>query len=245
MTVRLIAPAVDSDTATRDRLLAVGTRLFAERGFAQVTVRDICAEASANVAAINYHFDGKTGLYLEVLRNAAGIMRGTTEEMIRAGEGLPPEDQLEIAVRTFLHRVTAHQDSWIHQLMMHEMREPTAGLDLVVEQVIGPRFAYMRAVVARLLACDDELDPRVIACATSVQSQLMVAMRNPVAIKLGIPTLTIDRVPEVARHIARFSVAGIRAIAAAAGLDAPRRRLAAGSKSQSRPRARRGLPAAD
>jgi AcrR family transcriptional regulator len=245
MRVRPIAPAVDSDAATRDRLLAVATRLFAERGFENVTVRDICAEASANVAAINYHFDGKTGLYTEVLRTAVSIMRGTTEEMIRAGAGRPPEDQLEIAVRTFLHRVTAHQDSWIHQLMMHEMREPTAGLTLVVEQVIGPRFAYMRAVVARLLACDDDMDPRVIACATSVQSQLMVAMRNPVAIKLGMPTLTIDRVPEVARHIARFSVAGIQAIAAAEGLDTRRPAPATGPGSRPRTRARRGLPAGD
>ena len=61
---------VETDAATRDRLLATGTRLFAERGFQNVTVRDICTEAAANVAAINYHFEGKAGLYMEVLRTA-------------------------------------------------------------------------------------------------------------------------------------------------------------------------------
>lgn len=239
MTGRPIAPAVDSDAATRDRLLAVGTRLFAERGFENVTVRDICAEASANVAAINYHFDGKTGLYTEVLRTAVTIMRDTTDEIIRVGHGQAPEDQLETLVRIFLERVVPHADGWIHHLMMQEMRQPTSGMDLVVEQVIAPRFAYLRAVVARLLGCDDDMDPRVLACAASVQTQLMVAMRNPVAVKLGMPTLTLDRVPEVARHIARFSIAGIRAIAEADGL-VPRPDRARPGRST-----RRGLPRQD
>jgi AcrR family transcriptional regulator len=201
MTTRPTAPDVETDAATRDRLLATGTRLFAERGFQNVTVRDICTAATANVAAINYHFEGKAGLYMEVLRTAVAIMRGTTEAMV----------QLENLVRTFLERVCAGRDSWIHQLMMQEMREPTAGLDLVIEQVIGPRFAYLRSVVARLLGCADD-DPRVSACAVSVQSQLMVVMKSPIAAKIGVAPLTPDDVPAIARHIATFSLAGIRAI---------------------------------
>jgi TetR/AcrR family transcriptional regulator, regulator of cefoperazone and chloramphenicol sensitivity len=205
---------VETDAATRDRLLATGTRLFAERGFQNVTVRDICTEAAANVAAINYHFEGKAGLYMEVLRTAVAVMRGTTEEMVRSGEGRPADEQLEGLVRTFLQRVCAGRDGWIHQLMMQEMREPTPGLDLVIDEVIAPRFAYIRSVVARLLGCADDDDPRVSACAVSVQSQMIVAMKSPIAAKIGIAALTPADVPAVARHIATFSLAGIRAIAA-------------------------------
>jgi len=53
----VIAP----DQDTRERLLGEAARLFAARGFARVTVRDICRAANANVAAINYHFHGKRG----------------------------------------------------------------------------------------------------------------------------------------------------------------------------------------
>lgn len=231
------ARAVHIDAATRDRLLDIGTRLFAEHGFEQVTVRDICGAAGANVAAINYHFNGKEGLYVEVLRGAVAIMRGTTDEMIRAGEGLPPEAQLETLVRVFLQRVCAGRNGWIHHLMLHEMRKPTPGLDLVIDGVIAPRFAYVRGVVARLLGRDED-DVQVLACATSVQSQLMVAMKSPIAAKLGMPELTIERVPEVAAHIARFSIAGIRAIAGAPDAS-PRRR---GEGRQRRPRPARRQP---
>ncbi len=56
----------------------MAAHLFAEHGFDNVTVRDICQQARANVAAVNYHFGGKSGLYDEVLRWAIRIMQATT-----------------------------------------------------------------------------------------------------------------------------------------------------------------------
>lgn len=53
--------------ATRDKLLEAAGRAFAERGYSAATVRDICKEAGANVAAVNYYFKDKLALYTEVL----------------------------------------------------------------------------------------------------------------------------------------------------------------------------------
>ena len=41
--------------ATKHRLLAAATELFAEHGFHGTTIRDIAARAGVNVAAGNYH----------------------------------------------------------------------------------------------------------------------------------------------------------------------------------------------
>ena len=54
--------------ATREKLIEAAGEVFAEQGYAAATVRDICTLAGANVAAINYHFGDKRGLYAEVLK---------------------------------------------------------------------------------------------------------------------------------------------------------------------------------
>ena len=46
--------------------------LFAESGYDGTSVRAIVAKAKVNQAAINYHFEGKDGLYREVRTRAAG-----------------------------------------------------------------------------------------------------------------------------------------------------------------------------
>jgi AcrR family transcriptional regulator len=53
---------------TREQLLTAAERLFAERGFARVSVRVIAAEAGVNWSLVGYHFRGKDGLLAEVYR---------------------------------------------------------------------------------------------------------------------------------------------------------------------------------
>jgi TetR/AcrR family transcriptional regulator, regulator of cefoperazone and chloramphenicol sensitivity len=201
------------DRETHERLLNAATRLFADRGFSKVTVRDICRTARANVAAVNYHFGGKAGLYDAVIRSAIGIMRGTTEAARAAGEHQPPDQRLDAYVSIFLQRVAKARDSWIHQLMMRELSDPTHALDLVAEQVIKPRLDYLTGIIVALLGCDEE-DPRVGRCLLSVNAQVLALLDHPVAARLRFgPAPAPDGIDELARHITCFSLAGIRAIA--------------------------------
>src|SRR4029453_12380238 len=138
---------------TRERLLSTAERLFAERGFSKVTIREICKNARANVAAVNYHFSGKKGLYDEVVRSAIKTMQSTTDSIREAGSGQAAEEQLTAYVTIFLKRVVAARDSWIHQLMMRELSDPTPALDLVLKKVVQPRMAYLREVLSSMFAC--------------------------------------------------------------------------------------------
>ena len=62
--------AADSDGArTQERLLEAAGQIFADVGYRAATVRQICQKAGANVAAVNYYFGDKEGLYLAVLRS--------------------------------------------------------------------------------------------------------------------------------------------------------------------------------
>ena len=51
---------------TRAAILSAAERLYAARGFSDVTMRDIVAAADVNLAAVNYHFGSKDELIAEL-----------------------------------------------------------------------------------------------------------------------------------------------------------------------------------
>jgi AcrR family transcriptional regulator len=58
----------DEEAGTRDRILKTAERLFAERGFNGVSVRELAGAANVNIASIGYHFRSKEGLLAQVYR---------------------------------------------------------------------------------------------------------------------------------------------------------------------------------
>ncbi len=203
-----------ADAATRARILEAAKRLFGEHGFKAVTVRDICREAEANVAAVNYHFGDKLGLYREILQSAIDAMRETTEEARAAGRGQPPEAQLRAYIRVFLTRVLQPGSVEVHRLIHREMSDPTPVLDALVEQGLRPRIEYLSDVVARLIGARPG-DKRVVRCIASIQAQAVSYFPNPIAERLGfVFKPTAAQIRSVAQHITTFSLAGVRAVGA-------------------------------
>jgi AcrR family transcriptional regulator len=204
------------DRETRERLLTAAAQLFADRGFKKVTVRDICRTARANVAAVNYHFGDKTGLYREVLQLAIDTMRATTDAARAAGEGLPPEERLRQYIRISMCRaMSGSTAAWISRLIHREMTDPTPTFDAIVEQAFRPRVDDLSAMVAAIAGCAPD-DPRVSQCVASIHAQWMLFVPNPVASRLRATLqLRTDDAVGLAEHITAFSLAGIHALAAA------------------------------
>lgn len=53
---------------TAEKILDVASKMFAERGFSNVSVRDICRGANTTAPVIYYHFGNKKGLFDAVAR---------------------------------------------------------------------------------------------------------------------------------------------------------------------------------
>lgn len=209
--------AASSDRATRERLLEAATDLFAAHGFKRVTIRQICQAAHANIAAVNYHFGDKEGLYRAIFDGVVSAMQETNAAAFEAGAGSPPADRLRVFVRTWLRRVTASPKHLsIHRLMTRELEDPTGALDRVFEQVIEPRQRYLGEVIAALAGIPPD-DARVLRASASVLGQCLVFARP---LPLRAPAhwqQIVDDVDAAADHIADFSLAGIQAIAARTG----------------------------
>lgn len=207
-------PKTNSASAdTRQRLLDVSAVLFAERGFDNVTVREICKASNANVAAINYHFGDKAGLYRAVITFAIQSMQETNELTQRAGEGLSPEEQIRGFVRVFVGRLTGSgPTAWIHKLMAREMEHPTEALEQVMLHVYKPRMEYLSGIIAAFMQLPAD-DPRVMRCMASLQTQCLMAVRTlPAAVERSFGPAVRD-VEAAVQHITAFSLGGMRAIA--------------------------------
>jgi TetR/AcrR family transcriptional regulator, regulator of cefoperazone and chloramphenicol sensitivity len=203
---------MNDDLETRQRLLEVAAHLFARRGLNDVTVREICQAARANVAAVNYHFHDKLGLYTAVVRLAIDAIRGTSDVAKQAGAGTSAEQKLRIYTRVFLERIAANgRDAWIHQLIGREMSEPTPAFELIIKQAIRPRMEYLGGLVSELLQCAPD-DPRVARCVASIQSQFLFWLTPGVGRVFPRLHLTPATIDELADHIADFSLAGIHAL---------------------------------
>ena len=98
---------MNADRETRDRLLKSAERLFADRGFRNVTVREICRAAHANVAAVNYHFSDKLGLRMsraqEVDETTAPQFYGMVRELAQKADLPMPKVYLIDKLPTSVH----------------------------------------------------------------------------------------------------------------------------------------------
>jgi AcrR family transcriptional regulator len=209
------APKTNPASAdTRQRLIDAAARLFADKGFQNVTVREICKASSANVAAVNYHFGDKAGLYRAVVTFAMDVMRETNEMSQRAGDGLSPEEQIRSFVRVFVSRLIGDgPNTWIHRLMAREMEHPTEALDLVMTHIVRPRLEYLSAVAGQVMNLPAD-DPRVRRCIASLQMQCLMAARGkvPPALEKSFGAAMRD-IDAAVNHIAEFTLGGMRAIA--------------------------------
>ncbi len=202
------------DNETRSRVLKAAARLFAERGFNHVSVRAICKEAGSNVAAVNYHFGDKLGLYRELIGSVAEGINDGKISALESGAGRPPEEQLRAYIRGFLHQLldqNPEETCWLDKLIARETAEPTAAVDLIIEMGIKPAAEGLNKLVSEVMNLPAQ-DPRVFLSAGAIQGLcLWYRTSRPVAERM-FPELkfTPDRIDSLARFVADFSLAGMR-----------------------------------
>lgn len=78
-------PAETLDSSVRERLLQAAVDLFAEKGYAGTSVREIVAAARVTKPVLYYYFQSKEGLYLEIMGSAAGRLQANLTAMTEPG----------------------------------------------------------------------------------------------------------------------------------------------------------------
>lgn len=190
--------------------MEAAAEIFASRGFAGTRVRDVVEAAKVNVAAVNYYFGGKDGLYTATLEHL--IARRRALAATPPVEDEEPEDALYRHVLAIVRRsVEEHRETALGRIIAHESIEPSPHFDTILDGVIRPEFTALEAIATRLLPAGAEPD-EIAAFAMSVLAQGIFYITARGAVERIHPhLLDPEGAPWLARHICAFSLAALRA----------------------------------
>ncbi|GIW42650.1 MAG: hypothetical protein KatS3mg076_3227 [Candidatus Binatia bacterium] len=166
---------------TRERILATAERLFARKGYAATSLREIAEASGVRMFTIHHHFGSKLRLYEEIVRRWDAEVGEIVERVAREARG--PRELVERIVdvlfdfflrnrgRVALHarktlgeglprRVSLHEGSWLGfvEKTRHSHRLGDSGLDprlllLTVEGILH-NHALSRVSYQRLFGRD-------------------------------------------------------------------------------------------
>lgn len=193
---------------TRERLLEVAGQVFAAKGYEAATLREICRQAGANMAAVSYYFRGKERLYEESVRRAAGSL---ADELPRWPPGTPAVERLRAFVRAVMSMSSAGRSGWHLRLVLREVLQPGETGRGGAHGAIRSLFESLAGVLDGLLP--PEVSPtggRLIAF--SILCQCLNHRLAEVALPPCAGTGEAPRydVCGVVEHIVQFSLSALR-----------------------------------
>jgi len=131
---------------TRDKLIKVAMEMFAENGYDKTSVRELAKKADVNIAAINYHFGGKEGLYQAVLEYIVSYMDSWAMPLIEEYKKFLANQNddfnmnetiswIENFINSFMYRAFESYESNIllHKIIAREQLKPTLGFDKIYD----------------------------------------------------------------------------------------------------------------
>ena len=199
--------------ATRQHLLDTAGRVFAERGYANTTSKEICERAGAPLAAVNYHFGGRYGLYEAVLLEAHRQM-ASLEDVVRITQGPGTPRQRMRNVMSYVIGMATRPSAWGMRVLLREVVSPSAAVSTLVDKALKPKAALLFALIGEILGlpADHPAVQRAFAFTLLPVFMLLMAPRQ-IASRM-IPGV-VDGGAELEADLLRYVMAGLDAMARA------------------------------
>jgi len=204
------------NVATPGRILDAAERLFAERGYAGVALKDVVRAARVNGAAVNYHFGDKRNLYRKVIerglksREQAAPLEAAPEAKLSADE------RLHGFVRNLMVQLLDDSAATrMSRVMLREAIEPTAAFARAVDELPKRQLSILDGIVTELLGRKASRTA-VRRISLSILGQCVYYRYAANILRRTDPALHYTRtsIHAIAEHIYAFSMAGIRGMKA-------------------------------
>lgn len=215
------------DPEARAKILAAAETLFAQHGFAGVSVRQIAAAAGVNGAMIHYYFGNKENLYLAIIENAAATVRGLIAEAIGSATSL--EERLTRFVKAYAGYLFGHPH--LARILSREMLAGGKHFMQVFPKYGPANYGMLREAMAEGVRRGELRELDVDLAPISLIGMIVVFQLLRPIITLGLGPLKFDErfIERLAAHTVELFLDGAvnpkrRAAGRRAKPTAPRRR---------------------
>ncbi len=202
---------------TRQHLLVAACRVFAEQGYQNATVSEICKQAGANIASVNYYFGDKASLYVESWQYAHSICHQTypLESILESVAASPPEVRLRAHIEALLKIFTNDEGALgdFYQMHLRELTNPTGLVDELWREMRAPFRKRMRSVLRELMGADipDEAVRMTETCVINLCRGLLPFNRRDTDFFKDW-RFTPELIEQLADFMTRFVLDGLRGV---------------------------------
>lgn len=200
--------------STKERILQSAGVIFGKKGFKNSTIREIAKAAQVNIAAINYHFQGKEGLYGAVLEDVfqGGFSRFPPSP--EPGEQVAAEERLYFFIKAMFYRLQSREGwggmSGQGRLIARELLDPSPSFEAILDRYINPQKELLLAIISEIMQVDAEPE-QLMPCAISIIGQcIYYALASTVIRKISMDKAPAEeRLDQSAHSVWLFSLGGI------------------------------------
>lgn len=202
---------------TKERIIDIAGDIFGREGFKAATIRKIAEASGANIAAVNYHFRDKDGLYRAVLEDIFSKVFQKYPAVPLAGKDAGPDERLYIFIHAMFCRFLGKEGwggfSGRGKLIAREFLDPTPAFEDIVETYIRPQKNILAMILSDLSR--EKISPeKTFSCAVSIMGQcIYYAFAGPIVRRLSENFIPAEEnIDYLSDHVFRFSLGGIQKI---------------------------------
>lgn len=191
---------------TRQQIIETAGQLFADLGYMGTTSKLICEECGCNVAAVNYHFGSRDGLYSSVLIESHSRLIGFNTLLEISNSSDDSRAKLSRILDILVDGIDANQ--WHSRLFIREIMAPSVHIEAMINNEALPKLSLLKTLLSDITGLDPE-DPQMSLTLLSTVAPcmlLLVGNRDNLSKVLG--NFWEDKAA-LKIHLKRFLFAGL------------------------------------
>ncbi len=141
--------------------------LFCQNSYSKVTIKEISVKAECNIAAINYHFQNKQGLYFAIIDQAyLEVVASFAQETENLSSLEKIEALLETRLESALFPLAKHSFS---RLINQEIQNPSSFHEFIASKYLNPMLERLKLIIKDYLGSNAS-DLHIQTIAFSIRS---------------------------------------------------------------------------